>query len=57
MEKIEEMKRKYKDATTDFSDLVLLTYMIEAVDGEPKQKSELEGFINKLPAKDMIKIQ
>lgn len=51
-----EMKRKYKDATTDFHDLILLTLMIEAVDGEPKPKSELEGFINKLSAKDFMKI-
>lgn len=52
-----EMKRKYKEASIDFTTLVTLMYAIESVDGNPLDPIKAESFINKLPAMDMLKIQ
>ena len=54
--KIKEMKRKYKDAEIAFDNLVLLSQVIESVDGEVISQLKIEDFINKLPAMDMAKI-
>ena len=53
---VKEMKRKYKDAEIDFSLMVTLQQLIDTVDGNKLKAVELESFINKLPAKDMMKI-
>jgi len=54
---VREMKRKYKDADIDFELLVQLKHIIDTIDGTKFDNTKLETFINKLPAKDMIKIQ
>lgn len=51
-----EMKRKYKDADIDFSTLVLLSLVIDTVDGVKLDPLKVESFIEKLPALDMTKI-
>lgn len=53
---VKEMKRKYKDAEIDFNLMVTLQQLIDTVDGNKLKAVELESFINKLPAKDMMKI-
>lgn len=52
-----EMKRKYKEATIDFTTLVTLMLAIDSVDGNPLDPIKAETFITKLPALDMLKIQ
>ena len=54
--KTKEMKRKFKSADIAFDMLVLLTSIIDTVDGEKLEYSKLETFVNNLPAKDMAKI-
>lgn len=54
--KIKELKKKFKDADMDFRILVLLTQVIDTVDGVKLDSVRLESFINKLPALDMTKI-
>ena len=54
--KTREMKRKFKDADVSFDLLVLLETVIDTVDGEKLSSTQLETFINKLPAMDMTKI-
>lgn len=55
--KVRELKRKFKDAEIDFNLLVLLEQVIDTIDGTPLDPMKAEGFINKLPALDIIKIQ
>lgn len=54
--KVKEMRRKYKDADFDFSQMVLLLSVIESVNGQHLDSFKLEAFINNLPAADMMKI-
>lgn len=54
--KTKEMKRKYKDASINFETLIMLSTIIESIDGEAADPIKIEGFINKLPAMDMLKI-
>lgn len=54
--KTKEMRRKYKDADIDFNTLATLMATIDTVDGVKLSVVDLEKFINKLPAADMIKI-
>jgi len=54
--KTKEMRRKYKDADISFDILILLSSVIDSVDGEKLDQVKLESFINKLPAMDMTKI-
>ena len=53
---VKEKKRKFKDADIDFEILVQLKHVIDTIDGTKFDEVKLENFINKLPAKDMIKI-
>ncbi len=54
--RVKEMKRKFKDAEIDFATMVLLTSVIETVDGQKLDQLRMENFINRLPALDMTKI-
>ena len=54
--KTKEMKRKFKEAEIDFSLMVLLTSIIDSVDGQKLDPLKAESFINRLPAMDMTKI-
>jgi len=54
--KTKELKRKFKTADVAFDLLVLLTSIIDTVDGEKLDDAKLETFVNNLPAKDMTKI-
>ena len=52
-----EMKRKFKTAEIDFESLIRLQLGIDTVDGMKLDEFQLETFINKLPARDMLKIE
>lgn len=54
--KVREMKKKYKDADIDFGTLVLLSSIIDTVDGVKLDPLKMESFVEKLPALDMAKI-
>jgi len=54
--KAKEMRRKYKDATVDFSILTKLYNAIESIDGNRVNDFEIERFVNTLPALDLQKI-
>lgn len=54
--KVKEMKRKFKDAGIDFNTFVLLTTIIDTVDGNTLTQLEMESFVNTLPVADMNKI-
>jgi predicted RNA-binding Zn-ribbon protein involved in translation (DUF1610 family) len=54
--KTKEMRRKYKNADISFDLFILLSTVIDTVDGAKLDAIKLEGFINKLPALDMTKI-
>jgi len=54
--KTKELKRKFKSAETNFEIMVLLTSVIDSVDGQKLNSLELDNFVNKLPALDMTKI-
>ena len=54
--KTKEMKRRYKDAEIDFNLLVLLQQVIDEVNGAKMEPTRLESYINKLPARDTLKI-
>ena len=51
-----ELKRKFPDAEISFETFVTLKLAIDTVDGAKLNDSQLESFINKLPAADMVKI-
>ncbi len=51
-----DLRRKYKNAELSFELLVLLTSVIDTVDGSKMDSTKLETFINTLPARDMNKI-
>lgn len=53
---VKEMKRKCKTSETNFELFVSLLYLIDTVDGIKLPRTELETFINRLPALDMAKI-
>jgi hypothetical protein len=55
--KVKELERKYKDADINFEPLVQLKCVIDTVNGTKLDETKLETFINKLPAKDLLKIQ
>lgn len=55
--KTKELERKFKDAEINFEPLVQLKCIIDTVNGIKLDDTKLETFINKLPAKDLIKIQ
>lgn len=54
--KARELAKKYKDADISFDILVLLTAVIDTIDGNKLDSLKLETFINNLPAMDMTKI-
>ena len=54
--KVKDMRRKYRSAEMSFELLVLLTSVIDTVDGNKMDSVKLETFINNLPAMDMNKI-
>ena len=54
--KTKELKRKYKTAEIDFHLQVLLTEIIEEVDGAPLNPQKSDVFIDNLTMKDMMKI-
>ena len=54
--KIKELKKQRRNAEMDFRTYVTLIQVIDLVDGEKLVGSQLENFINKLTAKDMLKI-
>ncbi len=53
---VKEAKRKFKTAEIDFDTMFLLKNTIEEVNGTPLDPTSMETYINKLPAKDMMKI-
>ena len=53
---VREAKRKYRNADIDFDLLYLLKSIIDEVNGEKMDPLKLEGYIDKLPAKDTIKL-
>lgn len=55
--KTKEMKRKYKDVDISFDDLVLLSTVIDTINGAKFDSVRMEAYINKMPAMDMLKIQ
>lgn len=54
--KAKELKRKYKNADLDFETMAKLQAIIETVDGNPLTAFETDTFIDRLSAKDMLKI-
>ena len=54
--KTKELKRKFKDADIEFNLMVLLQSVINEVNGLPLDPTKIEAYINKLAAKDMVKI-
>lgn len=54
--KVKDLKRRFKEAELSFEIPALLTSVIDTVDGEKLDSSQLETFVNKLPAMDMTKI-
>lgn len=53
---IKELKRKFKSAEVSFDLLVLLKNIIDTVNGTKLTSSQLETYINNLPALDMTKL-
>jgi hypothetical protein len=53
---IKELKRKFKSAEIDFNLLVLLKNIIDTVNGTKLTASQLETYVNNLPALDMTKL-
>ncbi len=53
---IKELKRKFKSADVSFDLLVLLKSIIDTVNGTKLTSSQLETYINNLPALDMTKL-
>lgn len=53
---VKEAKRKFKTADVEFDLLYLLESVIDEVNGVKLPPDQLEVYINKLPAKDMVKI-
>lgn len=54
--KTKELKRKYKESDIDFSLYQTLLSVIDEVNGAKMDPIKLESYINKLAAKDMMKI-
>lgn len=52
--KVREIKRRVKEAEIDFDQFVTLKQIIDTVDGTKFSENDLENFINKLPARDMM---
>jgi endogenous inhibitor of DNA gyrase (YacG/DUF329 family) len=53
---IKELKRKFKSAEISFDLLVLLKNVIDTVNGTKLSDSQLEAYVNNLPALDMTKL-
>jgi hypothetical protein len=53
---IKELKRKFKNAEINFDLLVLLKNIINTVNGQKLAASQLESYVNNLPAMDMTKL-
>lgn len=53
---IKELKRKFKSAEVSFDLLVLLKNIINTVNGTKLTASQLESYVNNLPAMDMTKL-
>ena len=53
---IKELKRKFKSAEVSFDLLVLLKSIIDTVNGTKLTSSQLETYVNNLPALDMTKL-
>lgn len=53
---IKELKRKFKSAEVSFDLLVLLKNIVDTVNGTKLTSSQLETYINNLPALDMTKL-
>jgi hypothetical protein len=54
--KTKELKRKFKDAEVEFNLMVLLQSVIDEVNGKKLDPMNAETYVNKLAAKDMLKI-
>lgn len=54
--KTNEMKRKFRDAELEFRLLILLTSVIDEVNGNKLDPLKAEAYVNKLAARDMTKI-
>lgn len=54
--KTKELKRKFRDAEVEFNLLVILQQVIDEVNGAKLDPTKAETYINKLAAKDMVKI-
>lgn len=54
--KTNEMKRKFRDAELEFRLLILLTSVIDEVNGNKLDPLKAENYVNKLAARDMTKI-
>lgn len=53
---VKELKRKFKSAEISFDLLVLLKNVIDTVNGSKLTNTQLETYVNNLPALDMTKI-
>ena len=53
---VKELKRKFKSADISFDLLVLLKNVINTVNGTKLTSSQLESYVNNLPAMDMTKL-
>ena len=53
---VKELKRKFKSAEVSFDLLVLLKNVINTVNGAKLTSSQLETYVNNLPAMDMTKL-
>ena len=54
--KTKELKRKFREADIEFNLLVLLQSVLDEVNGTKLDPTKAEAYINKLAAKDMVKI-
>ena len=53
---VKELKRKFKSADISFDLMVLLKNVINTVNGSKLTSSQLETYVNNLPALDMTKL-
>ena len=54
--RVKELRRKFKDAALDFTVLVQTASLIDSIDGVKTTLTTAETFIEKLPAKDLLKL-
>lgn len=54
--KAKDLKKRFKDADINFEEFVVLTQVIDTINGATLDSTRLEAYINKMPAADMIKV-